>query len=90
MIEVTPEMIKAFGEAWHLADDTFASPPIDGYRRRAALAAVLAIVERDYAVSMLCADESLVPGVRCYNASGHLGDHEGFLGSGNRVMWSET
>jgi hypothetical protein len=50
MTEVTDEMVEAFGAAWHTADaELDGGPSTDGYRRRAGIAAVLAIVDRDAA-----------------------------------------
>jgi hypothetical protein len=51
MIEVTQEMIEAFGEAWERADyaqKAVTAPKRPGNRRRAGIRAVLDIVERDY------------------------------------------
>lgn len=45
-MEVTDEMIDAFGKARHLAEGARGMVP--GSRRRAGIAAVLAIVEREH------------------------------------------
>lgn len=45
-LEVTPEMIEAFGKAWEQAD-AVAMPRGSGARRLAGLSAVIAIVRRD-------------------------------------------
>ena len=46
MIPVTDEMVKAFGDAWDEADRLIPNAH-PGTRRKAGIAAVLAIVERD-------------------------------------------
>lgn len=43
--EVTDEMIRVFGEAWHAADDQGTHVP--GARRRAGLRAVLDLIARE-------------------------------------------
>lgn len=45
-IDITPEMIHAFGEAWAEADPPHEVPP--GTRRRAGLEAALRVAEKDY------------------------------------------
>jgi hypothetical protein len=52
VIEPTDEMVRAFGEAWHAADEQMGTAGPDGFRRRAGLAAVLALVERDYRIEL--------------------------------------
>lgn len=41
-MEVTDEMIEAYGKAWHAADER--NPLVKGERRRAGLEAVLALI----------------------------------------------
>lgn len=48
MIEVTDEMVHAFIRAYGAADDGSAQVILEGTAERAGLAAVLAIVERDW------------------------------------------
>lgn len=78
MLEVTDEMVDLALDVFH--DDGMA----------AALAAVLAIVERDYQLTERCREE-LIPGVRCVLLSPggeHRGQHEGKMPTGNTVRWS--
>jgi hypothetical protein len=72
VIEPTEEMVRAFA----VADS------IEG-----GLAAVLAIVERDYMLIPRCPNE-LVPGIRCLRVGHTRGDHEGFAPGGSTVKWS--
>lgn len=55
-VEVSQEMVDAFGEGWEQADGSarYLDPDsvVPGTRRRAGLSAVLAIVRRDVAASM--------------------------------------
>jgi hypothetical protein len=59
-IEVTEEMVLAFGEAWHDADDEHMIRTLrggdrarrSGARREAGIAAVVKLVERDYWVTL--------------------------------------
>lgn len=85
MIELTDEMYGAFEaaawpEGWS-GGDPFLS---DG------LAAVLAVVERNYRLTKVCTEE-LVPGLRCVRETygePHRGDHEGETSTGSTVKWS--
>ncbi len=74
VIEPTDEMVQAFGQGG-LTEEGI----------REGLAAVLALVARDYALSPYCNAE-LMPGVVCKRWTNRH-KHEANLPSGNRVEW---
>lgn len=81
MIEVTDEMVRAHRNA----------PIPHGWRGdelvRSQIAAVLAVVERDYRMAQVCTEE-LTPGLRCTRTVHTRGAHEGTTSTGNEVRWS--
>lgn len=81
MIEVTGEMIDAFWDGHDQIED-------GGTER--ALAAVLAIIERDYRLTQICT-ETLGTVLRCTRETygePHRGEHEAKTSTGNTVRWS--
>lgn len=100
MIEPTDDMRSAFRKAQHqrarqIVDDArqvLDQGALVGAHDAlldAGLAAVLALVERDYDVRKTCAAE-LTPGVRCKLPENHMvAEHEGLTSTGNRIKWAE-
>jgi hypothetical protein len=90
VIEPTDEMERVFRDAWmkSMAEDPRSDDP-ERIADRAGLAAVLAIVERDYAVYPLCPAE-FEPGLRCERFPGHGGEHVTRRGSGPKVTWKAS
>jgi hypothetical protein len=80
VIEPTDEMITAF----QIAED---APGVLCGDTRAGLAAVLAIIARDYRLVEMCREE-LAPGLRCHSAQHLGGEHEARTETGNTVRWS--
>lgn len=71
MIEPTEEMIQAFNDAEYTG---LGNADWDDEHLRIGLAAVLALVERDYRVEARCVDAD------CARTAGHGGDHGWFDG----------
>ena len=90
MIEPTDEMRAAFEAAYAAAE------PTDGLYFKedaviqfdAGLAAVLAIVERDYAIGRLSDCDAPGPdGVRCVRKPHDDSEYHGWVGDGRLVRW---
>lgn len=82
MIKPTDEMVSVVLAETELGDRNDTEPQI-----RRALAAVLAIVERDYRVQPLCLEESGVPGTRCTKLRNHVPLHYAPLPFGSGMSW---
>jgi hypothetical protein len=61
VVEVTNEMVYAFAEAYSKADDGSSKTILGGLAERAGIAAVLAIVERDWNMQPRPAGSHLPP-----------------------------
>jgi hypothetical protein len=87
VIEPTDEMVAAYAKAFNAARQT---PRREGYAERDGLAAVLAIVERDYELLPYCNAE-LTPDIVCKLSQviGHR-DHKGAAPNGSTVTWANA
>jgi hypothetical protein len=78
MLELTPEMEQAFRDAWmtSMATDPRSDDP-ERIADRAGLTAVLALIEREYAIGPrgCCEPAPGEPMAYCELAEGHRGKH---------------
>jgi hypothetical protein len=85
-IKPTDEMVRAFMRAYADADDGSSQVILSDAAEKAGIAAVLAVVERDYRTVRICGAE-LGTSMRCERAEHDEGEHEAIAPGGSLVRW---